>query len=95
VSGYSDSSSSQSTTLGSFFSELRRRQIPKAIVAYGIGAWLFTQIGIATFPVMRLPEWTTDALIILLVLAFPVAMYTAWTQDDRARQAEITEAPKP
>ncbi len=81
--------------MGSFFSELRRRQIPKAVVAYVFVAWLFTQIGIATFPVMRLPEWTTDALIILLVLAFPVAMYTAWTQDDRARKAEITEAPKP
>jgi len=80
--------------MSSFFGELRRRQIPKAIAAYVFVAWLFTQIGIATFPVMRLPEWTTDALVILLVLAFPVAMYTAWTQDDRARKAEITEAPK-
>ncbi len=81
--------------MGSFFSELRRRQIPKAIIAYLLVAWLFTQIGIATFPVMRLPDWTTEALIILLALAFPVAMYSAWTQDDRARKADITEAPKP
>jgi len=81
--------------MSSFFGALSRRQIPKAIAAYVFVAWLFTQIGIATFPVMRLPEWTTDALIILLVLAFPVAMYTAWTQDDRARKVDITEAPKP
>ena len=73
--------------MGSLFSEFRRRQIPKAIVVYIFVAWLCTQIGIATFPVMRLPEWTTDALIVLLVLAFPVAMYSAWTQDDRARAA--------
>ena len=81
--------------MGSFFSELRRRQIPKAIIVYVFVAWLFTRIGIETFPVMRLPEWTTDALIILLVLVFPVAMYTAWTHDDRVRKTEITEAPKP
>jgi len=73
--------------MGSLFSEFRRRQIPKALVAYIVVAWLFTQIGSATFPVMRLPEWTTDALIVLLVLAFPVAMYMAWTQDDRTRKA--------
>ena len=81
--------------MGSFFSELRRRQIPKAIIAYVFVAWLFTQIGIATFPVMRLPEWTTEALIILLVLAFPVAMYSAWAQDDPVRKSDMTEAPKP
>ncbi len=81
--------------MGSFFRELRRRQIPKAIVVYFVVTWLFTQIGIATFPMMRLPDWTVGALIVLFVLAFPVAMYTAWTQDDRTRKAEITEAPNP
>ena len=80
--------------MGSFFSELRRRQIPKAIVAYLFVAWLFTQIGIATFPVMRLPEWTTDALIVLLVLAFPVAMSIAWSHADRVGKTGATEPSK-
>jgi len=73
----------------SFFRELRRRQIPKAIGAYGLVAWLFTQIGTATFPVMRLPDWTTGALVILLVLAFPVALFMAWTHDDRVREIDV------
>ena len=78
-----------------FFHELRRRQIFKAIVVYIVIAWLFTQIGAATFPVMRLPGWTVDALIVLLVLAFPLAMFIAWTAEDRARKASATEASKP
>lgn len=77
-----------------FLRELRQRQIPKAVAAYVVVAWLFTQIGIATFPVMRLPDWTADALIVLLVLAFPVAMSMAWTNAARARKAEATEASK-
>jgi len=75
--------------------ELRRRQILKAVVVYFVVAWLFTQIGAATFPVMRLPEWTLDALTALLILAFPVAMFMAWTAEDRARKAAATEASKP
>lgn len=78
-----------------FLRELRQRQIPKAVAAYVVVAWLFTQIGMATFPVMRLPDWTADALIVLLVLAFPVAISMAWTDSSRARKAEATEASKP
>jgi len=55
----------------------------------------YFQIGIATFPVMRLPDWTVDALIILLALAFPVAMFMAWSQDDRERKTETTETTEP
>ncbi len=77
-----------------FLQELRRRQIFKAVAAYLVVAWLFTQIGAATFPVMRLPEWTLDALIVLLALAFPMAMFMAWTNGDRARETATTEVSK-
>ena len=76
----------------SFFSELKRRHIFKAVVAYFVVAYLFTQIGIATFPMMRLPEWTVRALTSLLVLAFPVAMFMAWTHEDRARKDDMRDS---
>ncbi len=66
----------------SFFKELNRRQIFKAVVAYLIVAFLFVQIGKEIFPVMRLPEWAVNALIVLLALAFPVAMFMAWSNKD-------------
>lgn len=80
--------------MSSFLHELRRRQIFKAVVVYFVVAWLFTQIGAYTFPVMRLPEWTLDALIVLLVLAFPLAMFIAWTAEDRARKAAAIDVVK-
>ena len=79
----------------SFLRELKRRQIYKAVAAYIVVAWLFTQIGAATFPVMRLPEWTLNALIVLLALAFPIAMFMAWTaNEDRAQDTAITDVSK-
>ncbi|MFL2545804.1 MAG: hypothetical protein ACJ0SL_00270 [Candidatus Rariloculaceae bacterium] len=77
--------------MGGFIEELRRRQIFKAVVVYIVVAWLFVQIGVATFPVMRLPEWTADALVIVLTLAFPAAMFMAWTAEDRERKAAATK----
>ena len=79
----------------SFLQELKRRHILKAVVAYVLVAGLFTQIGVTTFPVMRLPAWTADALIILLVLAFPVAMSIAWSHADRVGKKGATEPSKP
>ena len=70
--------------MGNFFNEIKRRQMLKAVCAYLVVAFLFTQIGIATFPVMRLPDWTIDALLLVLALLFPVAMYKAWTQGNEA-----------
>jgi adenylate cyclase len=78
--------------MGSFFKELKRRQIFKAVIAYAVVAYLFAQIGLATFPVMRLPEWTVPALVVLLLLAFPVAMFMAWTKEDQERKEEVLGA---
>ncbi len=74
--------------MGSLFYEFKRRQMLKAVVAYFVVAFLFAQIGIATFPVMRLPEWAVDALLVVLALLFPVAMYKAWVQGDAAEENE-------
>ena len=74
--------------MANFFSELKRRQMLKAVAAYLVVAFLFAQIGIATFPIMRLPEWTIDALLVVLTALFPFAMYKAWRQGS---EAEIDE----
>jgi hypothetical protein len=62
--------------------ELKRRQIAKAVIVYVFVAWVFAQIGIHTFPVMGLPDWTASALAVALILAFPYAVYKAWRQHD-------------
>ena len=61
-----------------FFSELQRRNVYKVAVAYGIVAWLLIQIATQTFPFFEVPHWVVRAVILLLVLGFPIALVFAW-----------------
>jgi TolB-like protein len=61
-----------------FFSELQRRNVYKVAVAYGIVAWLLIQIATQTFPFFEIPNWIVRAVILLLLLGFPIALIFAW-----------------
>ena len=63
---------------GSFFTELKRRNVYKVAVAYAVVAWLLIQIATATFPVFEIPNWATKLVIALVVLGFPIALILAW-----------------
>ena len=64
-----------------FFTELRRRNIYKVAVAYGIVAWLLTQVATQTFPFLEIPSWCVRLVIVLLILGFPIAMILAWAYE--------------
>ena len=61
-----------------FFAELKRRNVYKVAVAYGIVTWLLIQIATQTFPFFEIPNWCVRLVIILLLLGFPVALILAW-----------------
>ena len=64
-----------------FFGELRRRNVYRVAVAYGIVAWLITQVATQTFPFLEIPNWCVRLVIVLLVLGFPIAMILAWAYE--------------
>ncbi|HEY6984821.1 MAG TPA: hypothetical protein VH375_01975, partial [Rhodanobacteraceae bacterium] len=65
----------------SWFEELKRRRMFRAMGAYCVAAWLLLQIANVTFPPLGLPDWWQRALIItLVVLAVPV-MVLSWLYD--------------
>lgn len=64
-----------------FFAELRRRNIYKVAVAYGIVSWLLIQVATQTFPFLEIPNWCVRLVIVLLILGFPVAMILAWAYE--------------
>ena len=61
-----------------FLAELKRRDVYKAAVAYGVAAWLLIQIATQVFPFFEIPAWTVQLIVLLLILGFPVAMIFAW-----------------
>jgi TolB-like protein len=62
----------------SFFDELKRRNVFRVAIAYGIAAWLLIEVTTTTFPMLRLPEWTATFVTVLLMIGFPVALIFAW-----------------
>ena len=63
---------------GSFFAELRRRNVFKVAMVYLIASWLLIQIAEITFPALKLPEWTVTFVVVILAMLLPIAVIFAW-----------------
>jgi len=59
-----------------FFSELKRREVYKAAVAYAVVAWLLIQVATQVFPFFEIPNWAVQLVVLLLILGFPVPILT-------------------
>src|SRR5439155_18261212 len=64
--------------LRNFFGELKRRNVYKVAIAYGVVAWLLMQVASQIFPFFEIPNWAVRLVVLLLVIGFPVAMILAW-----------------
>ena len=64
--------------MGSFFQELRRRNLFRVAGLYCVVSWILIQIGAAVFPAFEAPTWVLKVFISLVALGFPVAMIFAW-----------------
>ena len=60
-----------------FFAELKRRNIYKVAIAYGVVTWLLMQIASQIFPFFEIPNWAIRLVIMLIVIGFPIALVIA------------------
>ncbi len=63
------------------WAELRRRKVVRVVIAYAIGAWVLMQIGDTVFGLLDVPTWAGKALVITLILGFPLALILSWMFD--------------
>lgn len=75
----------------SFWEELRRRRVVRAIVVYGIVAWVVVQVADVFFPALRMPDWTVTLVAVLAVVGFPVTVGLAWIFDRTPEGIQRTE----
>src|ERR1044071_3626545 len=78
---------------GEFLGELKRRNVFKAGVAYGVFAWLLIQVATQVFPFFEIPKWAVRLIILLLLIGLPVMLVFAWifeiTPEGLKRTAEV------
>jgi hypothetical protein len=77
----------------SLFIELKRRNVIRVALAYGITAWLIAQIAGLAAASFLAPVWVMKMIITMLILGFPVAMLLAWayelTPEGLRRESDI------
>ncbi len=81
-----------------FFSELKRRNVYKVAVAYGVAAWLLIQVATQVFPFFEIPDWAVRLVVLLLFLGFPVALILSWAFEitpEGIKRTEAHAAPSP
>src|SRR4028118_751497 len=61
-----------------FFAELKRRNVYKVAVAYAVVGWLVMQVAATIVPALHLPGAVTTAVVVLVLLGFPIALVLAW-----------------
>ncbi len=61
-----------------FFAELKRRNVYKVAVAYGVIAWLLIQAGSILFPTFEAPGWVMKVFVAAIAAGFPIALILAW-----------------
>jgi len=79
--------------MSGFYSELKRRNVIRVAIAYGLVAWVLLQIADVLFPALSLPDWTVRLVAGLLIIGFPLAVFFAWafelTPEGLKREHEV------
>src|SRR5437660_954972 len=76
---------------GTFFSELKRRNVYKVAVAYAVVGWLIAQIATQIFPFLEIPNWVVRLVIVLIAIGFPIALVIAWAFEATPEGIKRTE----
>jgi len=64
--------------LSRFFQELKRRNVYRAATVYAITSWIIIEVADTVFPHLGLPEWLVTAIIVFILMGFPVVLVLSW-----------------
>ena len=65
----------------SFFDELKRRNVVRVGLAYGIAGWVFLQVADLVLQNIEAPSWVIQALMLFVLLGFIAAVVIAWAYE--------------
>ena len=79
--------------MSELFNELRRRNVVRVGLAYILVAWLLAQVAELALDSFEAPGWVIKAVLLLLALGLPVALFFAWafelTPDGLKKEADV------
>jgi len=76
----------------SFFEELKRRRVFRVAASYAVVAFIIMQLVEIVFPIFNFPQWTSQFVIILVLIGFPISVILSWVFDRTPQGYVITES---
>ena len=77
----------------SFFEELKRRNVVRVAIAYGVAAWVLLQVADLVLENIEAPSWVIQAMMLTVFLGFIAAVVIAWayemTPEGIKREADV------
>jgi len=67
--------------MASVWGELKRRNVVRVAIAYGIVSWLVLQLTDVMVPLLTLPEWVGRFVFFVLVIGFILALFLSWAYE--------------
>jgi TolB-like protein/Tfp pilus assembly protein PilF len=62
----------------SFINELKRRNVIRVAIAYGVAAWFILQLSDVVLENINAPDWLMQTIMLVLAIGFPVVVIFAW-----------------
>ena len=78
-----------------FFAELKRRKVFRVAAVYGTVGFIVVEAADIFVPALYLPPWIVTAVAFLVVLGFPIALFTAWVFERTPAGLQRTEDASP
>jgi len=74
-----------------FFAELKRRNVYKVAITYGVVAWLLIQAASILLPTFEAPSWVMKAFVVLVALGFGLVVFISWAFEATPEGLKRTE----
>jgi len=78
----------------SFIEELKRRKVFRVAASYAVVAFIIMQLVEIVFPIFNFPQWTSQFVIILVLIGFPISVILSWVFDKTPQGYIKTESQK-
>lgn len=62
----------------SFFEELKRRNVIRVAIAYGVASWFILQLSDVVLENIAAPGWVMQTIMLVLAVGFPLVVIFAW-----------------
>ena len=77
--------------LRNYISELKRRRVFKAGIAYLIVAWVIAEVASVVLPTFNAPSYFMKTLLFILIIGFPINLIISWIYDITPEGIKKTE----